>query len=202
LEDGKFIVQDSFLKLMDLFNVKYIISPWPVVSSALEMMEQNKGAMLYRNPNVLPRAFLVGKYRIVANPEIAKSILLSADFDPAHEVILYEQPSFIGSNKAENSSVTVEHYNTNEVIIGVASASGGLLVLSDTFYPGWKADVDGVETTIYQANVCQRAVAVPGGNHKVRFQFASSSLAWGFRIFLCSMATMIAIAMMSRKKKA
>jgi len=202
LEDGKFIVQDSFLKLMNLFNVKYIISPWPVVSSALEMMEQNKGVMLYRNPNVLPRAFLVGKYRIVANPDIAKAILLSADFDPAHEVILYKQPSSIGSNRAENSSVTVEHYNTNEVIMNVSSASGGLLVLSDTFYPGWKGEVDGTETTIYQANVCQRAVVVPGGNHKVRFQFASSSIAWGFGISLCSMAAVVALAMMKEKKKA
>ena len=201
LEGGTFIPQESFLKIMNLFNVKYIISPWPISSLRLERMEENKGAILYRNPNVQPRAFLVGKYRDARNPDAAKAILLDPTFDPAKEAITYDELSMPGSN-TEKDSVTVEKYSTNEVILNVSSASGGLLVLSDTFYPGWEAHLDEMQTKVYQANICQRAVVVPSGNHTVRFSFVSPSIRWGFVISVGSVIFLIIISVMKRKKSA
>jgi hypothetical protein len=199
--DRKFMPRDSFHKLMNLFNVKYLISPWEISSRNMEFVQQNGSALLYRNPTVLPRAFVVSKYKFAPNPESAKAMLISDEFDPAREVIVYETLPFVGGEDSSRASAVVERYGTNEVVVNVSSASGCILILSDTFYPGWNAERDGVETKIYQANVCQRAVVVPGGKQTVRFRFASSSVMWGFVLSAGSFVALVAIAFVGRRKK-
>jgi hypothetical protein len=199
--DGRFLPKDSFHKLMDLFNVKYVISPWEISSRTLTFVQQHGNALLYRNPTVLPRAFVVGKYTIASNPEAGKALLVSDEFDPRRAVIVYETLPYARTEDSLRASASVERYETNEVVVSVSSSSAGILVLSDTFYPGWKADIDGVETNIYQANLCQRAVVVPGGTHTVRFRFASSSIAWGETLSVASVAVLVTLAIVRRRKK-
>jgi uncharacterized membrane protein YfhO len=59
----------------------------------------------------------------------------------------------------------------NRVVIETGSGGDCLLVLSDNYYPGWKAYVDGVESEVLRANHTMRAVAIPGGSHVVSFVF-------------------------------
>ncbi len=200
--DGRFLPQESFLKIMNLFNVKYIVSPWSVASGKLEFVEQNGGAFVYRNPEVLPRAFLVHNFRLASDIESAKTMLVSDYFDPAREAILYEQPVIANGRDGDSSVVTIERYATNEVVVRVSSASGGILVLSDTFYPGWNVSVDGKETKILQANICQRGVVVDGGNRTVRFRFESASILWGSLVSLCSLIAMSVGVIVRPKGKA
>jgi uncharacterized membrane protein YfhO len=47
----------------------------------------------------------------------------------------------------------------------------GLLVLKDTWYPGWEARVDGTKVPIYRVNGCFRGVIVPAGEHRVIFKY-------------------------------
>jgi uncharacterized membrane protein YfhO len=65
------------------------------------------------------------------------------------------------------------------VELGVRSAAAGYLVLSDLNYPGWSATVDGRPAALLHANAAGRAVAVPGGRHRVRMSFAPASLHHG-----------------------
>ena len=64
----------------------------------------------------------------------------------------------------------------NTVQVAAQSDTGGVLFLSDTYYPGWQAEVDGVPARIYKADVAFRAVNVPPGSHVVRFVFRPRSL--------------------------
>ena len=184
--EGSFVPQSSFLKIMNLFNVKYLLSPWPVSSDKLEKMQVNDGVHLYRNTHALPRAFLVGRYRVAPSSEVAQATLLASDFDPQREAIVERPLASPGTADTENAVVSIDRYATNTVDVSVSSTMGGLLVLSDTFYPGWNAYVDGVESTIYKVNLCQRGVTVQGGTHKVVFSFESDSIRWGFIVSMCS----------------
>jgi len=65
------------------------------------------------------------------------------------------------------------------VEIETRSTRAGFVVLADTFRPGWFADVDGVDAPILRAQWSMRAVAVPEGEHKVRFRYEPASLATG-----------------------
>ncbi len=181
LAEGRLVPQASFRKIMNLFNVKYVISPWEIAAHDWELLERKPRLFIYRNPDVLPRAYFVERPRVAATPEIAKQILLSEDFDPTREVILHENVT-PGLSTTGGGSATVEQYRTNRVEISATTTSGGILVLSDTFYPGWNAYIDGVRTNIYRANYCQRAVVVPAGSHTVEFRFESPTILWGFVI--------------------
>ena len=60
-------------------------------------------------------------------------------------------------------------YKPNEVTIRTENTGEGFLVLSDTYYPTWHVQIDGVEAKLYRADYALRGVYVPKGNHVVRF---------------------------------
>jgi uncharacterized membrane protein YfhO len=59
----------------------------------------------------------------------------------------------------------------NQLVIRTEAGSSGWLVLADTWYPGWKAWVDGESTPIMRANGVFRAVRLPAGIHLVRIRY-------------------------------
>jgi uncharacterized membrane protein YfhO len=99
---------------------------------------------------------------------------------------MYEAPGLAAGGELAGSA-TIERYESNAVTVGVSTDSAALLVLSDTFYPGWVAKVDGAEVRILQANLCQRAVVVPAGGHTVEFEFRPRTVYAGFAVSLGSL---------------
>jgi uncharacterized membrane protein YfhO len=73
-------------------------------------------------------------------------------------------------------------YEPERVRVQVRTQSPGLLVLADTWMPGWQATVDGSTTPIYVANHAFRAVAVAAGDHQVEFVYAPASVRAGLVI--------------------
>ncbi|HCV44035.1 MAG TPA: hypothetical protein DGH68_11170, partial [Bacteroidetes bacterium] len=200
VQQNGFIPKPSFIKIMSMFNIKYLLTPWPVHSDSLERMKSPAGVFMSRNPFVMARAFMVSNYRFAQSLEVAKTILLSDDFDPKWEAILYKHPEHALSNEQLNAKVVIEQYRTNEVIIRVQTEREGLLVLSDTYYPGWTASIDGSEKEILRANVCQRAVEVPAGEHEVKFVFDSFPAKAGFGISITALLVAGVVLVVGRKK--
>lgn len=201
LQNNTFMPRPAFFKIISLFNIKYLITPWRVASDSLERLESPEGTFLYRNGSVMPRAFMVPGYRYAPGPEAAKAILLSDGFDPRKEAIVATRPRYAPGGTAMNSTVTIAEYRVNDVVARVDGDKDGLLVLSDTYYPGWRAFVDGKETEILQANVCQRAVEVPSGKHEVRFVFDSTPVKAGFGISVLSLLAAGAILTFAHRKR-
>jgi uncharacterized membrane protein YfhO len=79
----------------------------------------------------------------------------------------------------------------NELQVRVSAQRSSLLVLSETFYPAWRAYVDGRPAHIYRANYLFRAVAVPSGDHLVELRYESAAFQLGL---LISAATLIVVA--------
>jgi hypothetical protein len=180
-QDG-FLPAPSFLKLMNIFNVKYIVSAWKMRSDSLQLTGQSGTALLYRNKGVQPRAFIAHTARPAASFEDARSIFFSEKFNPTEEVILHEPLPAIAPDGEQGGTAEIVSMRANKVIIRTMTDADAYLVLSDTYYPGWKATVDGVETTIARANFCQRAIRLPAGNHEVRFSFDSPFVRTGAAI--------------------
>ncbi|MCP4036695.1 MAG: YfhO family protein, partial [bacterium] len=65
------------------------------------------------------------------------------------------------------------------VVVKARSDRAGYLVLSDAYYPGWRARVDGKPVSIHRANYLFRAVPIPAGESRVEFVFESDSLERG-----------------------
>ena len=131
---------------------------------------------VYRYPDALPRAYMVGQYKVEADPDLCLRYMASRRFDKRAEVVLEREPKAV---IGPGGTVRITRYDNEEVAIAIGDKEGGLLVLSDTFYPGWRAYVDGVEQAILRANHVFRAVVVPSGAAEVVFAFEPASFRYG-----------------------
>jgi len=74
----------------------------------------------------------------------------------------------------------------------------GLVLVADTFYPGWAATVDDVPTAIHPANLLFRAVAVPAGKHTIVMKYRSSWLPIGGGLTLIGLVFATALLVRDR----
>ena len=151
---------------------------------------------LYRNRSALPRAWLVEEYKVM-DSRVMLSMMTGKDFRPDREVLLEEEPKWTNPptptfNKGELGGLNVREplsghlqkvqmmSETNNRLTFQANAEdNSLLVLSDTYYPGWKAFVDGKKTKIYRADYTFRALPLSGGKHRVEFVYDPLSFKLG-----------------------
>ena len=181
-----------FWKLMRMYNVKYLTSYWPFAPAAnLKALGVFGGAYLYQNDDLLPRAYLVGDVMPFADGDAALAMLRSDGFDPSRSVLLDREPASYQPGEIVGGNVEFLHYTTNEADLKVHAPRAAVLVFSDSYYPGWAADVDGAATPIYRANVTQRAVVVPAGEHVVRFRFKPTTVVAGLWVTLASLALLV-----------
>jgi len=91
--------------------------------------------------------------------------------------VLLEKPPPIAATSTPGSARLARYANT-EVIVETDTPADALLLLNDVWHPWWRATVDGAATNILRADVIFRAVAVPPGQHVVRFTFEPLRGAW------------------------
>jgi hypothetical protein len=195
------------LNLLNLLNVKYIITYEEIKDKRVELAYTDEKVNVYRNKGSLPRAFFLSNYKVISDGQEALDFLRSKDFNPKDIVVLNEEPASF-ENRPEsqynNASVEIKDYSANKVILNINTSSSGILVLSDTFYPGWKAYVDWQETEIMKANTVMRAVIIPKGKHLVRFVYDPVPFNNGLKLGLCTLIgipIMIFVSNLSKRKK-
>jgi uncharacterized membrane protein YfhO len=105
-------------------------------------------------------------------------------FDPSKRVVWLsgenEPTRLIEQGKSSVEDVVrILHYQPERVEIAVKMATPGWLVLSDTYYPGWRAELDGQTAEIFRANLNFRGVAIPAGEHRLIFEYQPRSVQIG-----------------------
>ena len=182
--------------LYDFLGVRYVLGSkevtldWDKFSLAFA---QDPQVNVYRNEGALPRAFVVHQAEAVGSHEAAWQRIHEPNFDPAQTVVLEGgQPLAIHSSAP--AEVEVVRYETNGLEIAVVSDVEGYLVLSDPFYPGWQAELDGEPAPILRANYAFRAVRVPAGSHRLTMAFRPTSWTLGLLISGLTLVALVAAA--------
>ena len=143
---------------------------------------------IYRSLDALPRAYLVGQTLLVPDNKGAIAALAQDAFEPADKVVLFESEVTSTGLTDELQSidpaasagrVTVSSHEPERVALQINLPAPGVLVLSDSWYPGWQATVDGQPVPVLRANLLFRAVVVPAGVHDVVFEFVPDGLRTG-----------------------
>jgi hypothetical protein len=93
------------------------------------------------------------------------------------------------------SGARIVSRSADQVKIDVESACAGLLVLSDQYFPGWHATVNGKDSRIYATDVSLRGVAVPAGHSTVEFDYRPSSFRTGLLLFAFAVVVMIGLGL-------
>jgi hypothetical protein len=196
--------------LFDLLNVRYVVGP-PELSLPADRFTRvgQGGAALYRNERTVPRAFLADRWRVETG-NAARRLLRDGGIDYAREVLLDAAPDQAirpdaASTPQEVGRADIDRYAPEQVRIRTEAPGRRLLVLTDTWFPGWVAEVDGSAAPILRANVAFRAVAVPPGRHVVTFRYEPASVrtgAWVSAAALGAIGILVAAGWIRRAAKA
>jgi len=192
LDDKK---NESRNRILNILGTKYFIYKKSQVKMYENVVWQDKNWQLIENKNALPRAYLVNGFYVVKDKNKILEKLFSLSFNPKTDLILEEKPDISLSQNNNTSDLFIQKYRELEAIIKTNSNSNNMLVLSDNFYPGWKAYVNGKETRIYRANYTFRAIELPAGKHTVRFSYEPDSFKIGLAISIVSTIICIIIAL-------
>jgi hypothetical protein len=167
-DDRVVVVQDvpaPEAKLIALLNTRQLVS----------------GGEVNVLPNEIPYAFLVPTGTVKPEGKVLQ-FMKSDAFDPSRTVVFSKKPKQgLISTEGDlplDGSCQVLHYATEEIRFRVSCNQPAYLVMSEIWYPGWVASVDGEEREILCGNYLFRVVAVDKGNHEVTVRFVS----WPFRI--------------------
>jgi hypothetical protein len=198
-------------RLLDLAGVRYVVLGRgsllsPVILSfvhdaGLVPTRSPASFVVLRNPSVLPRAFVT--YNVLPalpDPDQTLGLLSHPSFDPL-QVSLVEGPLPItpANDAPRGHSVAFVRDEETEVELEVSLDRPGLVVLADSFYPGWYATVDGVPAPIVATNHLFRGVPAAAGARRVRFVYAPASVRWGAGLSILALIVLVALWLRPRR---
>jgi hypothetical protein len=177
----------SILPLLDMLNVKYVLTEREVELQGLLWVVDGPGtSKLYQNHYCLPRAFLVKKFQVLNSDQEFARAFHELTFDPKSTILLEGVSKRFSELKKlpvvpnVESMVRMISYENNRLILDVKTPEAAFLFMSEAYYPGWKAYVDGREEKIIRANYVFRAVPVGPGSHQIEVVYQP----WTFKVGL------------------
>ncbi len=188
--------------LLDLLNVKYILSPYPVPDNVYPVVFKGKRKKVLENKDVLPRAFFADSVEVRHGKNAIFKRIKQLDFDPHKEAILEEKPPFTIEPSTDNH-VEITKYTIQRIDLKASVTQPALLILSEVYYPaGWKAFVDGNPTKIYKTDYILRSIFLKPGNHTIRLVFKPKSFKLGLIITVISLIVLFGLIWVGWKKNA
>ena len=183
------------MKLLRTFNVKHLLAFRPLAEKGITLIRHfpDNFSWLYKIEGTIPRAYVVNKAAVENDSKQVLRLLSSAGFDPTLEVVLDREIPMPPTRQLK-ATAKIVRYENELVTVATSADNEAILVLADSYYPGWKAFVDGREEVIRRANLFFRAVPLPVGNHTVEFRYEPRSFTFGLVI---SAATLVALAVVT-----
>ena len=186
---------DSIMPVINMLNTKYLILPL-----------KGNGTMPLQNPYAMGNAWFVKNIQYVdnANQELDAlsklNLRTTAVADKKFEAALGK------TAPAASGTVTLTNYAPNELQYKVASSTGGVIVFSEIYYPGWTCTVDGKSVELGRVNYVLRAINIEKGNHNVVLSFKPQSVETTetiayISLILLALCTLAAIVLKLRAKK-
>ncbi len=191
----------SNLKLLGLFNVKYIITKRPINHPDLNLVYKGT-KYVYENKYFLPRFMLIDKYKIIKNEKDILSYMASSLFNPAEEVVLEDNIGNINLSKS-NSLITLIKWDYDRIVLKADIKKRVILFASEIYYPKWRCYINNKEHKIYRADYLFRAVILPEGSYKIVFQFHNNYfylISTLFHYFITLLVIIFLIVKIKRKE--
>jgi len=170
----------------DILNVKY------------RMVRMGNIVHLREVDSYLKRAFIVHQIKVLKREEKILKELNREDFNPNEVAIVKEyRPVEAGALEAKDS-VSITSYSPNNIEIFAKTSKNGILVLSEIYYPAWKAYVDGERVKIFDVDYALRGLYLSEGEHKVKIVYDSEYFKIGLYISLLTIAFAVVLCFNTR----
>ena len=173
----------------DLLGIRHILVPPNVALDGPELVLRYRGTdgRIYRNEAALPRAFVVPRARC-ADDRQALDLIRARAIDYRQEVLLNGcGTSPIDDRGGSTATVAITHDTPERIVIGASTDHAGYLVVTDTWFPGWSARVNGRPATIERANHAFRSVKLEPGQHEIELRYEPASVRIGLVVSLLAL---------------
>ena len=207
---GSFVLTDAIFqeKVIDLMSVKYIIcaeSECLVEGGNEEWINEyeNANVGVFRNPNFLPRAYVVYDYVNVESEKVVRA-LEKADFDPYSQVVVSDVPdveTIIKQSGRKFEKSEISEYSGNRVVVKTNLTESGIMVLTDNYDEDWKVTINGEVGNIFVVNAVFRGVVVPAGENEVVFEYTPKNFRVYLLISIVSLVSLIIVSCFISKKR-
>jgi len=186
------IIDNDTSHLLAMANTKYYLAlkkdssgkpspegelPKRFLTERFKPVFEDRSVVVFEALDVLPRAYMVYDWRVAKGSD-AFDIFLSDGYEMDQTVVLEKDPS-IKSNHNTDHAVYFIEYNAQKSVIKVNTKSPGILVISNTNYPGWQAKLDDTDVDIINANYAFQGVIIPEGNHTLYLNYNPKSFKIG-----------------------
>ena len=188
--------------VLRIMNVKYLAWPQQAAggppyegAQALSTARTSRGVeAVYAYPG-LDKAWIAGTAAVM-DDDAALARILSLDFDPAREVVM-AQPTTLATDPSVTGSVTWQLNDPDHRRLRVTTTGPALLVVSENWFPGWVAEVDGEPADVHRANLTLQAVEIPSaGDHTVTLRFTAPTVMSALRLsIVASVITILLFAL-------
>ena len=193
-------------RLLDLLSVRFMVVAERAQKTFRHALLQDGWRPVFRpedgdylvveHPDPLPRAYVVYRTLPVDGEATALQAISRPSFDFRNTAVVESQdadgPQAHGRRVQKASPARIVRYDPARVVVELKTRRPGHLVLTDTFYPGWTATVNGSPAPILRANYLFRAVPVAAGEHTVTFRYEPRSFSLGATTSVAAAALLIA----------
>lgn len=200
---------------LDILAIKYILvsdTTWmPGRSDSLlkflkdqnhwHLVERIDNSSMYQNLRAMPRIWWVDQAISEKSEQILTTIQTSLlptgqKFNPYTTALIEEPFNFQTQKLNQPSTAKIISLSDKQTEIKTQTSLPRFLVLSDIYYPGWNAYIDGIKTQLYRTDYVLRGVIVPSGTHIITFKFIPKSFYLGLGISI--IAWMFAILLLAK----
>lgn len=190
-------------RFLDVSGVRYVISAYEIKDHDFNLLQSieagTKTAHLYEYTRYPGRFLLYGTIRTARDDREMVEKLLDRSINLRQELLVLSKDPLSLRAHAVRGDVRLLSYTANTLSFRCNTEQDAFFYTSDVHYSGWKAYVDGKETTLYRANLAFRAVHVPAGTHTVSFVYRPLSFYIGAALTLVGL--IISCLLLTRRRR-
>jgi hypothetical protein len=161
-----------------MYAINYYIGRKPNSPEQVDVFTGRSGIKVFRNPSAFPRTWIVHEALPIQRDDQVGSLLDSPELAPHSQTFLRGTVPALTKCQEPEPAVLRERSSTR-VLIEADLKCRGMVIDSDTFFPGWEATVDGRPATLYEAYGFLRGVVVEAGPHRIEMRYRPKSVYWG-----------------------
>ncbi len=175
-----FMQQMPAWRLWQLMSVRYVVDQRDISDPGLQLVFEEDELKVFEMGDPFDRVWFVSETEAIFNNEQAIARLAADDFDLRRTAIV-AAPLNVSLEDSDATAAIVD-FNPTRLDVEVDASGRQLMVVSQIYYPGWQAKIDGQPAELLQVNAALQGVVVPAGNHLVQLTFWPNTFVWGLII--------------------
>jgi hypothetical protein len=187
------------VRVQNLLGVNYALSRQAAGPGQQVVFHGGSGFNVLKNPEAFPRVWIVHQTSGFSSRKDLLTSMNDASVDLRKTVLLTGAVPEL-ENCTEGESAIVSKRTANSVVIDARLACRGMLILSDTWYPGWSAKTGGKRLPIYEAYSALRGVVLEKGEHYLEFRYRPASALLGGGMTLAGVVCAFTLAFRERHR--